>query len=692
MANDSANYARAVLSQGLGMGWGDEAEALARSKAGEGSYEDILSQLNKDYAAFSERNPVLAPAAEFAGGLLPLAASYIAAPFTGGASVPAAAAATARSAGALARLASSVPGVGGALTAAKNIVSNPIGRGVVVGGTTGAVSGAGSAEPDRRGEGAKYGAAVGSVLGGAIPVVIRGGGGAYGWLQDRLAKSDEYLDAKALGKISGAMQGSKVTPDQLRVKIAEDEATGVPSMLANMDKSLVTLGETVANRGGRGPDIMAKGITEQSEGARDRVLDQVKKSYGTQGRFYQEEQKIIEDLRTRASPYYEQAYKVGDVTDPKVLKFMELPQFKQGFKEAKDLLAAEGRKIPGMAGDKIPSSYSVETLDQVKRGLDRLIEGQEKTLGGYTDLGKVYINQKNQFLEELDRAVPEYGNARAIFKGDAEVRDALRLGMKDFNKLDHEEIKILMKGMGQAEKEAFTTGSVRNLQSTIMDPSQNINAAQKLVGSPETRSKLLALADNNQSQFNLLQTVLERESELFREGSKMISGSPTARRAAAARAFDGDEGPGNLINSAMTGGGWKNSLLQTAARLVQSGSISDDVAERVATMLSSTDPAKNAAAVKVLEEYGLKATKAAERAGEKETAVVRAAAISAQPSPRDSSVLGDIDEDIEKRRQIEKDKNLPDIDADIAAKNKKLEDEMKNKQEKANRLKNAVGQ
>jgi len=355
------------------------------------------------------------------------------------------------------------------------------------------------------------------------------------------------------------------------------------------------------------------------------------------------------------------------------------------------LLAADNRTIAGM-GHNNPPSFSVEMLDQVKRGLDRLIEGQEKTLGGYTDLGRVYIKQKNLFLAELDRAVPEYGKARAIFAGDAEIKDALRLGMKDFNKLDYEEIQILMKGMGQAEKEAFTTGSVRNLQSTIMDPSQNINAAQKLIGSPETRAKLLALADGNQSQFKLLKTVLERESELFREGNKMISGSPTARRTAAAKAFDGDEGPGDLIASAMTGKFW-NSLLQKANKLVQSGSISDDVAERVATMLSSTDPAKNAAAVKVLEEYGLKAAKAAERAGERETGVIRAAAISAQPSPRDfSAVLLDIDEEIERIQQKEKDKNLPDIDVEIAKIDKKLEDEMKNRQEKANQLKKAVGQ
>lgn len=166
----------------------------------------------------------------------------------------------------------------------------------------------------------------------------------------------------------------------------------------------------------------------------------------------------------------------------------------------------------------------------------------------------------------------------------------------------------------------------------------------------------------------------------------MISGSATARRAAAAKAFDGDEGPGNLIVSAVTGG-LMNSLLQKTNRLIQSGSISDDVAERVATMLSSKDPAKNAAAVKVLEEYGIKAAKAAERAGERETGVIRAASISAQPSPRDFSIEGDIDEEIEKRRKKEKDENLPDIDVDIA----RRKDEMQKKQEKAKQIKDSIG-
>ena len=698
MANDAANYARAFLGQGVGMGWGDEAEARARSIAGEGSYEDIYKDINKNYAEFSERNPILAPVAEFAGGVLPLVASYVATPFSGGAAAPAAALTTARAAGPLAKLGASIPGVGGALTVLKNIASNPYGRGAVVGGTQGAVAGAGAEEPGRRGEGAAFGSAIGGALGGTLPIVFRGVGSGYNWLRDRFSKSDEYLDARAVGKVAGAVQKAKVTPDQLLARIDEDELRGVPSMFANADRSLVTLGETVANKGGRGPDIMAKAVSDQSEGARDRVLGQVKKTYGTQGDFYGDEEKIIESLRTKAKPHYDLAESHGEVKDPKVLEFMELPQFKKALDLYEESLAARGKKLPTVpvfdaSGKEIGTRVAptVKILNEVKKNLDDLIEKQtDNVTRKRTTLGDAYKEEKNLFLTELDRAVPDYAVARALFKGDAEVRDALRSGMNDFNKLDPEQITKLMKIMGASEREAFVTGSIRNLQSTIMGPSQNINAAQKIIGSPNTREKLLALTEGNQSQFKLLQAVLERESELFQQGNKMISGSPTARRSAAAKEFDGDDGASNFIASAVTGG-WTNSLLQTASRVIRSGSISDDVAERVATMLSSTDPVKNAAAVKVLEDYGIKAATTAKNLGKAETGTIRATAIAIQPSPRDSSNLGDIDEDIIKRNEIRNKETLPDIDEDIR---KREEDDKIKKDErerKAEILKKAAG-
>ena len=637
--SDTANYLRAALGQGLGMGWGDEAEAWARSKLGEGSYEDIRKDINKNYAEFSERNPILAPVAEFAGGILPLAASYVATPFSGGVAAPAAALATARAAGPLAKLGSLV----------SSAASNPYIRGAVVGGTTGAVSGAGSAEPDDRERSAALGAIMGAPLGVAIPAVLRGGSGVLTAIRDRvpMMQSEKYLEKRAAAKISDAMRKGDTDLESVVERLQKDKDMGPPSIFANADRSLEDLAERVVGRGGKGARIIEKALDEQGGGARDRVLGQVKKTYGTQGDFYGDEEKIIESLRTKAQSSYDKAYAVGDVTDPKVLEFMRLPQFKEGYKEAQALLAADNRKIPGMNQDN-PSGFTVEMLDNIKIGLDRMIEKQEKPLGGYTRLGKVYIKQKNLFLEELDRAVPEYGLARAIFKGDAEVRDALRSGMNDFNKLDHEQITKLMKSMGLSEREAFTTGSVRNIQSTIMGSSGNIDAAKKLVGSPETRAMLLALAEGNQSKFDLLRTALERESQLFQESRRMLSGSAAAGRNAAARGLDGRNAVTDLGANLMMGN-VKSSLFRTAAQVIRPGGISDALAERVAEKLASKTPNNVAAGVQFLEDFADKSARDAKNFNRKEASSVFAATNKEESSPLDPVIQRKIDETAKNR-------------------------------------------
>lgn len=605
--SDTANYLRAALGQGLGMGWGDEAEAWVRSKLGEGSEEDIYKDINKNYAEFSKRNPILAPVAEFAGGVLPLVASYVATPFSGGAAAPAAALTTARSAGALAKLGSLV----------SSAASNPYIRGAVVGGTTGAVSGAGSAEPDRRGEGAAYGATIGAPLGVAIPAVLRGGSGVLTAIRDRvpMMQGEKYLENRAAAKISDAMRKGDTDLESVVERLQKDKDMGVPSILANADRSLEDLAERVVGKGGKGARIIEKALDEQGGGARDRVLGQVKKTYGTQGDFYGDEEKIIESLRTKAKPHYDLAESHGEVKDPKVLEFMELPQFKKALDLYEESLAARGKKLPTVpvfdaSGKEIGTRVAptVKILNEVKKNLDDLIEKQtDNVTRKRTTLGDAYKEEKNLFLTELDRAVPDYGVARAIYKGDAEVRDALRSGMNDFNKLDHEQITKLMKSMGASEREAFTTGSVRNIQSTIMNSSGNINAAEKLVNSPETRAMLLALAEGNQSKFDLLRTALERESQLFQETSRMLSSSTAAGRNAAERGLEGRNAAtdfgANLATGSLTG-----SLFRTAAQAIRRGGISDAVAERIAEKLASKTPNNVAAGVQSLENLAAKAS------------------------------------------------------------------------------------
>ena len=90
------NMSRAVLGQGLAMGWGDELEAKIRTLSGDETYEEELDAINKSYNQFSEENQGAALAGEVAGGFVPLICSYLATGLSGGAAAPAAIANSAR--------------------------------------------------------------------------------------------------------------------------------------------------------------------------------------------------------------------------------------------------------------------------------------------------------------------------------------------------------------------------------------------------------------------------------------------------------------------------------------------------------------------------------------------------------------------------------------------------------------------
>jgi len=64
------DYARAILGQGLGFGFGDEAEAYVRSILSDKDYEEIIKDVRSDIQKFREEQPVAAYGSELAGGLL----------------------------------------------------------------------------------------------------------------------------------------------------------------------------------------------------------------------------------------------------------------------------------------------------------------------------------------------------------------------------------------------------------------------------------------------------------------------------------------------------------------------------------------------------------------------------------------------------------------------------------------------
>lgn len=655
--NYATNLARATLGQGLAMGWGDEAEAWLRSKLGDEGYDQALAKIRNEYGGFAKQHPIAQTLGEFAGGAAPGVAAMM------------------------------IPGgqAAGAQQLSRSTLAT-LARLGVIGAGSGAVAGAGAAKEGERVGGAVAGGILGGVTGVGVPVALRGAGAGARWLRERLTPSDEYVQSVATGKLAQALRDAGLSPRQAETSMSVDRLLQVPSRLVNVSPATVDLARAVAQRTGQGAQTLERELVKQKAGARERTYQQVRRGLQP-GDYYGDEQRLVEELRAKAGPAYDLAYSAGAVDDPVVNTVLTHPTFQAAFERGRKI--AESQAMAAKLRGEDPSKYAlpelykptgeidtltntpkmalaavpdVRTLDYVKRGLDDLIDAGYK---GSSSVGKGQASSlrdlRNQFVAAIDRNVPEYRDVRRMYAGDMEVLDAMRAGYNDFGKLDHEQIMKMVADMSQAEKEAFRTGVARNLYGSIMGPSSNRNAAQGVIGSPETQAKLMPLFDTPE-QFRLFKTALEREAQLFNEANRVLGGSQTAKTMQGREALESQPGVGEVVTGAITGSFWP-SLVGTVMRGFNKATMTDSVAAKLADMLAAHDPHQVAAAVKLLEEHTAQQAPKALKATAAQAGTTTGLTGSVFPAPSGGSAMPDIENDLQ---PADGGSELPDIERDIA--------------------------
>jgi len=635
------NTARAVLGQGVGMGWGDEAEAWLRSKLGNESYETALPRIRSEYGEYAKQYPITQGVSEFVGGAAPGVAMMF------------------------------VPGMQPAGLA----------RLGALGAASGAVSGAGSATEDNRARGAGSGALIGGGLGVSLPIAMRAVGGAGKWLRERLFSTPEVVQDRALGKINEAMSQAKVSPRDVQAQMAQDRAMGVPSVMANANPALRDLAEAVAQRSGAGSNAIENALTTQRLGARDRVKAQTKAALKPL-KYYDMEESLTAQLRNNAKSLYEKAYAHGDVDDPRIVEVLKNPQFKAFFDKARGIADTEAQtaKLKGEDPLKfaLPEIYKpsgrfdpsgaeildlvklpdVRTLDYIKRGIDATIDSGFRGKGMSTAEASALRDLRKQFVNAIDENVPDYKFARKTYAGDLETLDALRMGREEFKTLDPEQVKKMVDAMSSGEKDAFRTGVARDIYSTIGRPSNDPNTAQRVIGSPDMQEKLAMLFDNP-AEFDLYKAALMRESQLYKESNKILGGAQTAKRLDLKASLDEDTG---MIESAATAatGNFSGALSSLVMGAIRSGQMSKARAEKIAEMLMAKDPNEVAAAVQMIEAYAVKQAPKQFRATLGEAGTVTGASTAIYPAPAPAptafdiiSPTADIERALEDRGSIE---------------------------------------
>ena len=654
MANNYwGNMSRAVLGQGLAMGWGDELEARIRTLSGDETYEEELNSINESYANFSEENKGAALAGEIAGGFVPLIGSYLATGLTGGAAAPAAIANSARMASVLNKIRQGTqaatqtaksskilnnPLTNNPLTrkgariatgTGKALVDNPLGRGFTAGSATGFVDGAGAADQGERLKGGVMGTAFGGTLGLALPITARTGKASWNWLSERLLADDSDIEEAALARVFQAVSSRGGSIQDVIDQVNRDRSMGInQSTIANATPALTKQAKFVLNaQRGDAPEIIEEEIGGMLAGSRKKAAQAVRDKLKNVN-YYDHQDQLLTQLRQNADPAYKKAYAFGLVDDPRIMTLLaEDDNFKAAYKRAQGIAKTE-QSIAKLRGD-LPSDFAmidldvegaipdVRTLDYIKRGMDDLIrKGKTNSDGGLGPTETSVIRGlKNDFLNVLDEAttvdgVSAYKEARKLYKGDIEVLDALEMGLKDFQGMAPEEVKKMLNNLSAAEAETFVIGATRSILNRITKPRGNSNYALNVINAPEDKEKLEMLFPGiNKKGFKLLEAVLLREGQLYKQANKILGGSPTQSNQAGVRELEDSEGMGNAMATGLeTLFNPHSGLLRFATNALRSAKLPEATQEKMATMLMSKDPKEVAAVVEALEKFQIKNT------------------------------------------------------------------------------------
>lgn len=420
------------LLQGATMGFSDELEAaIAKGLDVSGlpssitgvpsdlSYEQYRQMLENQRLGVSQQFPTLSAGAELTGAAIPAfltrGQSLRAAPVTG---------------------LEVAPGLG-------RQMAEGAGLGFLYGGTTAA----GKAEGGigERIAAMPEGATLGTVFGVATPLGMAGikKGWEFGkslFTGDRTAEATD----KAKQLILESLRRDEITPAQASSRIAELEAKGVPDVMLPEVAGRATTQRlsAAANFPGGGIDTVSEKLIRNVQNQGTLLPQYLSQAFGVRGgNSSQMVDSILASRSAQAAPLYNKAYFADPqgtvlryVNDPKVNSLLKLPQFKDAAEEATTLLRAEGA-IP--ANGSVSLTPTVQNLDRIKRGLDTLINKEtDAVTGKMTELGRIYVGKKNEFLNAVDAAVPEYKAARQAFAGNTEAANAIRLGRQVINASD----------------------------------------------------------------------------------------------------------------------------------------------------------------------------------------------------------------------------------------------------------------
>lgn len=492
-----------AAAQGATFGFGEEAEALARSLAPGKTYGEEVRRIRDEMRAYREAEPKSAMAAEIAGGFIP----------------------------GLGLATKAVQGVRGVGAVAKALAKSAT--------LQGAAAGAGTAEGGfgARAAGATIGGTVGGVLGygtgRAAEVIGRG--------MER-ARLGGGLRRGPVGArvVERAAEQEGVT--DLASALRSAQAAGVPEqrVMDVMGTSGQRMAAAIQRIGGKAGRMVEETMKERAETAGERML----RATASTGRLRENIVKTVDELidegQEASRPLY-RAFEMSPATEiPRIDALLNRPFVQQAINEARELAQNQGRqfiepareasvgRIVSETGEPLTKTaakaarYFPQSLDDIKKAMDDIIYtgkyGNVTAGQGGIAPGKLKELKKirSEFVMAIDEAYPDtYAKARQAWSGPAANRAAVLDGQEAAKKnLSADMIAKDVEQASGSELEFYQRGYLEVLRQKIDDGKLSL----KTIGEPGFANRIRSVFGD---EGDTIVEAMRQQAELTTTGQRL---------------------------------------------------------------------------------------------------------------------------------------------------------------------------
>lgn len=554
-----AEAARALIGQGLGMGFGDEAEAAIRSAFSDEDYKVIRDRLRAQQSQFGQDYPVTQTGLELAGGLaLPLGAVGM--------------------------------GAKGLMTGASTL--GTVGRGAAAGGLSGGITGAGTAKEmaDVPMDVASSGI-LGAGIGAIAPSAINLTGRAFRSVADSLGLTN--ANKFATRKLAQKLEQDNLTAQDAQDMLEEYRRLGVPDpVIADLGENLRGLGYAANVVPNKAKNATSEFLQQRNDDLAGSLITGLEKkaNVNSGGKFGFEYINELEQAQTQAArKAYPKAYQL-DLPATPFRKFTDRQVFQDAYQNAVRRANTLGETaLPALEQIRNAQFINTNILHEIKKGLDAVIEKETDTITGkMTGYGSDVAKVKKEFNDLIKQYNPDYRKANANFADSEGLKSAYKDGL-DYMKMDANELLASLKKMKPSEKEAFRVGMLSQIKDKY-SKSLATDITNLVFKSPRQKSAL-RYAFDSQSQFDDFVKQVNAQKELLKTSKRVQGGSSTQSNAIETE----DAGMvADLLNTGaqLASGNMVGAATNLARRgAARAGGISPAKAEKLQSLLFNPDPA-----------------------------------------------------------------------------------------------------